>query len=75
MKKHITLLLILIAQFTLFSQTKIYKGDSNGSTFDCVYTYEDGKLYEGDSTSVFDLLYTIKGFVSLSQIAGLLLLV
>jgi hypothetical protein len=59
MKKHITLILILFSQVILFSQTKIYKGDSE-STFDCLYTISDEKIYEGDSESVFDILYTIK---------------
>lgn len=59
MKKHLILLLILFTQIVIFSQTKIYSGDSK-STFDCLYTFSDEKIYKGDSESVFDILYTIK---------------
>jgi len=50
----------------------IYRGDST-FPLDKVFSYKDGKLYSSEGETVFDVLLTIEGDVSVLELFGILL--
>jgi hypothetical protein len=59
LKQYLLAELQVFIPVILFSQTKVYKANSNYSN-DVIYNVKDGKVYKGNSSYSNDVLFTIK---------------